>query len=79
MNHFSKNLENFDFFFWLPDPSNVTARAGLIVSAIRREDISVTVIMNGIENMNLPMIQVMNNIAENIHTTVRVVDIRTFL
>ena len=79
MNHLSKYFENLVFFFVFQEPSNVTASAGFIVSAIRSEDMRVTVIINGIENMNLPMIQVMNSIAENIHTTVSVVEMRTFL
>jgi hypothetical protein len=72
------NLDSFSHFF-KATLSNATARAGLIVSATTRDERRVTVIINGIENKNLPIIHVINSIAENIYTTVRVVDIKTFL
>jgi hypothetical protein len=39
----------------------------------------VTVITKGIENINLPISQVIKSIAENIQTTVKVVVISTLL
>jgi hypothetical protein len=56
---------------------NITARLGFIVSAKIREASKVTVITKGIENINLPISQVIKSIAENIQTTVKVVVIST--
>jgi hypothetical protein len=78
MNHLSRYFQNLDFF-QPQNLSNVTAKAGFIVSAMTREESSVTVMMNGIENMNFQIIHVMKSIAEKIHTTVKVVEISTFL
>jgi hypothetical protein len=81
MNHLFRYFHNFENLEFLETHilSKVTASAGFMVSAITREESRVTVIMKGIENMNLPIIHVMKSMAEKIHTTVRVVDIRTFL
>jgi hypothetical protein len=59
--------------------SKITANAGLIVKAITKDDKRVVVMINGIEKINFHIIQVINNIAEKIQTTVRVVEINTFL
>ena len=59
--------------------AKITARAGLIVSAITSEQRRVVTITNGMDATNRATIPVMNIIVENIHTTVRVVDIRTTL
>gem|GEM_PF-2867472 len=81
MNQELINTANFDDFLFFFDslPSNATASAGLIVSATSREESNVTVIIKGIEKIYLPIIQVINNIAEKIYTTVRVVENNTFL
>ena len=79
MKPFSKYFENFEFFFQNHTLSKVTANAGLMVNAMTSDESNVTVIMKGIENMNLPIIHVMKSIAENIQTTVSVVEIKTFL
>jgi hypothetical protein len=55
----------------------MTAKLGFIVRAITSEASKVIVMINGIENINFHIIQVIKSIAENIQTTVKVVVIST--
>ena len=57
--------------------STATDSAGFTSRATTSDDSSVTVMTNGMEKMNLPMMPVMNSIAAKIHTTVSVVETST--
>jgi len=78
INHLSRKLSFLHLFFSSFLLKN-TDNAGFRVKATTKEQSKVTVIIKGIENINLPIIQVIKSIAENIQTTVRVVEITTLL